>query len=110
MGYCTRLYSVLRISAFCRLLFCFQILLNVAQSFSLVSKFIGPSFFVFAIRVAIFLVEFLHGAFFNWQEVWRHRDQACYGRGILIDAHSTPKSRIALIIKKADEDIHQLFF
>lgn len=30
--------------------------------------------------------------------------------GILIDAHSTPKSRIALIIKKADEDIHQLFF
>ena len=27
-----------------RLLFCFQILLNVAQSFPLVSKFIGPSF------------------------------------------------------------------
>ena len=30
--------------------------------------------------------------------------------GILIDAHSTSTSRIALIIKKADEDIHQLFF
>ena len=45
MGYCARLYSRRAwISAFCRLLFCFQILLNVAQSFPLVSKFIGPSF------------------------------------------------------------------
>ena len=32
------------IGAFCRLLFCFQILLNVAQPFPLVSKFIGASF------------------------------------------------------------------
>lgn len=71
MGYCARLYSRRAyISAFCRLLFCFQILLNVAQSFPLVSKFIGSSF-RFAIRVAIFLVEFsLHGAFFNWQEIF----------------------------------------
>ena len=45
MGYCARLYSRRTcISAFCRLLFCFQILLNVAQSFPLVSKFIGSSF------------------------------------------------------------------
>ena len=36
----------------------------------MVSKLISTSF-RFVIRVAIFLVEFsLHGAFFNWQEIF----------------------------------------
>ena len=30
--------------------------------------------------------------------------------GFLIDAYYTSKSRITLIIKKADEGVHQLFF
>ena len=45
LGYRARLYSWGSCTgAFCGFLFCFQILLNFAQPFSLVSKFIGTSF------------------------------------------------------------------
>ena len=72
MGYRARLYSWGSCTgAFCRLLFCFQILLNFAATFLFGSKVYLVLLFVFAIRVAIFLVEFsLHGAFFNWQEIF----------------------------------------
>ena len=63
------------IGAFCCLLFCFQILLNVAQPFPLVPKFISASF------------SFLP---FEWQFSWlnsRYTEHSLTGRKSLVPLH-----------------------
>ena len=59
--------------------------------------------FVFAIRVAIFLVEFsLHGAFFNWQEIFGAIASGVLWPWVFLLMRTNHK--------KADEEVHQLFF